>query len=38
MKFLERLGRFLCAGLFIMIAPRPFDFETPGRHKSINKG
>jgi hypothetical protein len=37
MKFIQRLGRFLRAGLFVAIAPRHFDFEISGRHKSINK-
>jgi hypothetical protein len=37
MKFMERLMRFVCAGLFVMIGPRPFDFEIERRHNSITK-
>ena len=29
MKFLARLGRLLCAGMFIRIGPSHFEFEDP---------
>jgi hypothetical protein len=34
MKFLARLGRLLCGGMFLRVGPSHFEFETPAGEKS----